>query len=938
MKLKRTMMIGLSCLSSMCVTLGTVAYVTSDASIYSGNSQTTVSTSLQDEAYLLGKKDSVVAYEKDNNSDVMGLKATLVGEDTLTLRNVIDLNDMYKKGQTFLEVLPVVEEIGYTDYKSVMITMVDVYDSNNYIQIKMSTNPDGENESDVAYFLACASNGQKLSGYEWNGDPNSTGTLHVSNSYGQWSAYSFSDQEGERSGTGFYYDVVNKSIYAQPLNGGVKRQIIDFDNPAFFGSYLWEGFTTNEVYCTIRCMDYKKESVSLLISKYGDYNLAKMEATDEVAPILTVDLGAYTEQTLPNGLINYPYSLFDASARDAFDGNLKTSVEVVYGYDTTTPKQINVKNGAFVPNEVGSYRIKYYVIDSHGNSAEQYIYVNAQLTQPKMEIEFNDVITQTTEGELYKIPAYAVKNALGIPTVEIKATLNGKEIEVGDEGIRPFVSGTMEITYTIKDFVGRKLVEKHEIIVEEAITPTFIEKPLLPKRLIFGNTYKFPSLNAYNYVTEQGTPVETQIFVKENGMEKELSNGRYVPGNVSEVEVIYRASIGQEFGEWKVTLPVYDVKTNGYLDMSKYFLPMNKNGNVQTSNSSVDLFVNADTSFEFINYVTTYPFITEFTYGENPTNVGKFHIYLTDIANANNYLKFTYDFTGGVAYFYLNDNQNLKSSISVKLQEKGRNQLLFNSNEKAVYFDINKGSAFPVTSFYNGNAYNGFTDDKVYVSYAFEGVKGNASMGINNLNLTYLSNDNGDYMAPLVSLLGKVGGEREINEIIELPKILANDVFAGDVDAYITVKDPMGQFVSTEDGILLNNYLCDNSSLKIKLAEYGKYEVQVSAQDDAGNLGSAAMIIRVLDTQAPTLTFSKDIPQTAKVGEKIQLPVAKVEDNLSKECTVKLYVFNSSGHVLKIGENDSGFIAKSAGIYTVVYYVLDEAGNFSSLRFTITIT
>ena len=89
--------------------------------------------------------------------------------------------------------------------------------------------------------------------------------------------------------------------------------------------------------------------------------------------------------------------------------------------------------------------------------------------------------------------------------------------------------------------------------------------------------------------------------------------------------------------------------------------------------------------------------------------------------------------------------------------------------------------------------------------------------------------------------------------------------------------------------------------------------------------------------QAPTLTLSKDIPQTAKVGEKIQLPVAKVEDNLSKECTVKLYVFNSSGHVLKIGENDSGFIAKSAGIYTVVYYVLDEAGNFSSLRFTITV-
>lgn len=937
MKLKRAMMIGLSCLSGLCITFGTIAYVTSDASSSNGSEKTTVSTAMGDEAYLLGKKDSVVAYEKDNNSDVMGLKATLVGEDTLTLRNVIDLNDTYKKGQTFLEILPVVEEIGYTDYKSVMITMVDVYDSNNYIQIKMSTNPDGENESDVAYFLACASNGQKLSGYEWNGDPNSTGTLHVSNSYGQWSAYSFSDQEGERSGTGFYYDVVNKSIYAQPLNGGVKRQIIDFDDPKFFGSYLWEGFTTNEVYCTIRCLDYKKETASLLISKYGDYNLAKMEATDEVAPILTVDLGMYTEQALPNGLVNYPYSLFEASARDAFDGNVETLVEVVYGYDTTTPKQINVKNGAFVPSEVGSYRIKYYAIDAHGNTTEQYFYVNVQLTQPKMEIEFNDVLTKTTEGELYKIPSYTVKNALGISTMEIKATLNGKEIDVNDQGIRPFVSGEMEITYTIKDFVGRKLVEKHKVTVDEATKPTFIEEPLLPRRLIVGNTYKFPSLNAYNYVTEQGTPLKTQIFVKENGTEKELSNGKYVAGNVSEVEVIYRASIGEAIGEWKVPLPVYDVKTNGYLDMSKYFLPMDENGSVQTSNSSVDLRVNSDTSFEFINYVTAYPFITEFTYGDNPTNIGKFHIYLTDVADANNYLKFTYDFTSGAAYFYINDNQNFKSSVSVALQEKARNQLIYNSDEKAVYFDINKGSAFPVTSFYNGNTYTGFTNERVYVSYAFEGVKGNASMGINNLNLTYLSNDNGDYMAPLVSLLGKVGGEREINEIIELPKILANDVFAGDIDAYITVKNPSGQFVTTEDGKVLNNYLYDGSLLKVKLTEYGKYEVQVSSQDDAGNPGLAAMIIRVVDTQAPTLTLSKDVPQTVKVGEKIELPVVKVEDNLSQECSVKLYVFNQSGHVLKIGENDNGFIAKSAGIYTVVYYVLDEAGNFSSLRFTITV-
>jgi hypothetical protein len=40
---------------------------------------------------------------------------------------------------------------------------------------------------------------------------------------------------------------------------------------------------------------------------------------------------------------------------------------------------------------------------------------------------------------------------------------------------------------------------------------------------------------------------------------------------------------------------------------------------------------------------------------------------------------------------------------------------------------------------------------------------------------------------------------------------------------------------------------------------------------------------------------------------------------------------------LELGEEDKGFTPTSAGVYTVVYYVIDEAGNFVSQRFTITV-
>jgi hypothetical protein len=459
----------------------------------------------------------------------------------------------------------------------------------------------------------------------------------------------------------------------------------------------------------------------------------------------------------------------------------------------------------------------------------------------------------------------------------------------------------------------------------------------LPKRFIVGNSYSLPALNAYNYVTALGDTISTKIYVKENGVEKELVDGKYVAASVSEVEVIYRATIGERVGEWSKVIPVYDVMTNGYLDMSKYFVATEGNGSTASTYSSVDLRVTEDTTFEFLNYVTVYPFTTEFSYGENPTRVGKFHIYLTDIEDESKFLKFTYDFKGGVATFYINDNQNLSSAVSVALKKGARNQLIFKAEEKAVYFDINKGGAFPVSTFYDGKAFTGFTNERVYVSYVFEGVKGDASIGINSLNLTYLSNDNGDYMAPLVSLIGKVGGERERNEVIQLPQIVSHDVFSGDVEAYVTVKTPNGEFATAEDGRLLNNLLYDQSVLSIKLTEYGKYQVVVSAKDNAGNDGRATMVIRVIDTLAPTLVLSKDVVKEAEVGDKIDLPTAKVSDNLTENCTVKVYVFNPYGYLLEIAEGQKGFIPTLAGTYTVVYYVIDEAGNFQSVRFTINV-
>ena len=123
----------------------------------------------------------------------------------------------------------------------------------------------------------------------------------------------------------------------------------------------------------------------------------------------------------------------------------------------------------------------------------------------------------------------------------------------------------------------------------------------------------------------------------------------------------------------------------------------------------------------------------------------------------------------------------------------------------------------------------------------------------------------------------------------------------------------------------------------MKLTEHGKYEVHVTARDDSGNEGLAAMIIRVVDTESPTMTLDGDVVKTAKVGDKVALPKATVRDDLTQACTLKVYVFNQNGQLLEVKAGDKGFIPTSAGTYTVVYYAVDEAGNFAMQRFVIVV-
>lgn len=919
----------LTALLSVGVIASTVAGVVGLDLFNAASESTTVKAQEDNRAYYVNADGSSAGYAQDNNSDVMGVKATLALGDSLTFRNVIDLNELSEKGESFIDIKPYVNEVGVSEYTRILVEVIDVYDPTNYFKVQFSAAPSMEDAplnkgGNTAYFLAAASNGQKLTGYEA-----SSGRLHVNNQYGEYSFFSFSDQDGKNSGTGLYYNVEKKTISAV-TSTGAKRQIIDFDDPKYFGTYLWDGFTSNEVYCRVSCSEYKKDTATVLISKYGNYDLEDPEICDVTAPKLTVDYGEYTKDAIPSALKGTAYRVFPASAFDVIDGEKEVEVKVYRNYYSSQKQQVSVhsKLKTFKPQIAVPHHIVYTATDEHGNVAQEVVEVNVVASVDALQLVFDEVTLETVEGSAYELPSYTAQGALGNAKVDVKVALNGQELKIEKNAVRPFTVGEMKISYSVEDYVGRTYETELTITVVDATVPTFIESPVLPKYLVKGHEYTFPKLNAYDYIEGQGEAISTTVYVVENGTEKALTGNVYTVADVSQVEIVYRAKIGDAVNEYRQVLPVHGVENGEGIDMAKFFLASD-NGVVETDSTAVVLSTTGDASFEYVNAITARNFRTEFLYTDAARKIMTFHIRLTDIQDSEKCVQFSYSFNGSNTMFYVNGNKDDAMLVNVSLTEGNQNWLNFDAKNKQAYYDISNNNIAPVNSFMNGEAFDGFTDGKAYVTYAFENVKNEASMKVCSINDNYFSDETADWISPLIETDGDIGGQFVIGSTFTIPAIFANDVLDGDVAVYITVTSPSDSIVSTTDGRALSNLLYDGTTMQIKLTEYGAYSFYITASDRAGNEGYSTPVIEVVDTETPVMSIDGTIPQTAKVGENVAVPKASVSDNVTKNVMFKIYVITSAGVVLDV-TNATGFTPNVAGVYTIVYYAIDEEGNFTS--------
>ena len=879
-------------------------------------------------AYETTKAESTVRYGADELTGAVGAMASLAANDTLTLNNVINLNEFSQSGKPFIQFMASTREKYSAEYTQIFLEMVDVYDHDNYITVKVSADPQLESTSMTSYFLACASNGQKLTGYE-----SSANKIHVNSTYGQWSPFSFAGVNGANSYTGIYYSVEEKAVYAVS-DMGAKKMIIDFDDPRFFGTTLWDGFTSNEVYCRIRCAGYKRDKANLLLMKYGNYNLENEYVSDGVAPVITVNYGEYTKENPPKALVGHKYPVFSATAFDAVDGVLNVDVKAYLNYYSQQKMELDVKKGAFVPEFAGApHYLVYTATDTYGNKAEEVIAVEAVGSCDPIAISFTEYDNTKIAGDLYRLPVYKITGGLGNVALSVDATIDDKPIDIVNNGIRPFNQGELAITYNLVDYIGQTYSTTTVVEIAAATKPTFIETPILPKYLIAGNAYRLPKLSAYNYVTALGEKIETSITVEENGEIKNIEE-IYVPANVSSADIVYTAKIGDVAREYRVSIPVYKTSDNEGIQMEKYFL-CDANATAVASSKKIDLIATANAKIDYLNALIANSFRNEFVLNEDYSGLKKLTIRLTDIVREEKSLSFTYLFQGNTIKFYLNGAAGAAVDVKGNPAAGMKFNLRLDLRQRQVSYDISNDFVLPIHSFVNGDSYDGFTDGLAYITYEME-VENTASIGIQKINGHVFNDKSEEKIKPMIAWAGDIGGQYIINETLKLPNVIANDVLCGIVDAHITITSPSGKIVQNAAGQPISGLLYNDLELEIVLSEYGEYKIVVEARDASENSTTSNLRVSVVDKENPKITIEGSVVESAKVGDKIYLPKAKATDNHATP-KVSVYVIFAGGETYLFEKGEEGFIPSQAGVYVVVYTASDDMGNFVSRYYKITV-
>ena len=857
---------------------------------------------VKEELFGLQRQSGTAIY--DANKDLVELNVG--GNNPFEFNSVVDLSDN-TLSTPFLEMYTVSSQTGERDFEQIMVTLTDVDDENNYINIRINAAPDFKSYPYTYYtsYVAVSINGQEYKGQDGS-------KIHTGNAYGRPTVFSFSNNADggktpENDRIQLYYVASEKQIYvygtAFKNYGGL---VVDFDSDDFYKE-KWEGFAVDKCKLSVYAGNMKTASANIFVTRVDGQDLSAGFVLDNVAPELKVEV----PETIPSGIVGYDYNVFNYSARDDY-GISSTSVNAYYDYYSNYPVALTIKDGKIQPKYQGYYTLVYRAVDSYGHVTEKLIDIQVDNTTSAspLVISVSEEFDNCLAGARVDLKDYAItaNPKYGDYTVKVSASCGNLSAEIIDEQyFYANAVGTWTVKYEVIDNLGRTEIVEKTFTASANATPIFDrDGDKLPRYMLSGKTYAIPDVKARKYNENETEIITPQVKYLLNGVTKNVTDGKITPEFSDSGDNLLTLTYFVGSVEYTLTSRVVQILKDYAFSAEKLFYISQGSANKELTETGLIFTATSDATVDFVTPLLLNTFETEVTMINN----GTLTIVVADEKNAEQSVELQIKQELGVPSLYIN---------GVKNKSFTRNILNIRIDGDVLQVESEK---FSIKKYANGEWFEGFGTQRMTVSFI---IKNGSQVKIGKVSNQSISIYTDDLINPAYFMDGSFERTYHNGAEIVIPRTYAIDAVSGDCEVYVSVWGNEDYLTST-DGQLLNGVVLDREA-KFVVDGYGYYVVTYSMTDDCDNLFELTCSIYVPDLVKPEISVIGKVPSEVKVGSKINVPKSSAQDNLSEDMVVTVFAIDPSLAYKVVKGNQIVF--DKVGVWTVRFFTMDGEGNIT---------
>lgn len=854
--------------------------------------------------------------QSDYYNELYGIQVDGGSGTKIEYNRIIDMSKLTKRDLLF-EGVVTSNEPSKSDFTELYVSFTDIYDEENQLIVKIK---DAQNNSHYLSYIQAKTYGQIYSGLEEgrvNTNPRGGGFI-IKHSFG---CYYPTEKENAEGTIRLYYDNDESALYAMNRYG-IVSQVIDFDNIAHF-TKLWKGFTTGEVKMSIYFGGIIG-SPRIVIKSINGIEFSSEEYSDNVAPLITLN----EPNVLSNAIVGKNYPIFSCDYYDNY-AICDTSVKVYERYNVGNKAEVYIKDNAFIPTKAGIYTVEYKAVDFSGNTTIKTVEVNALSECEDISIQIDKGKDTVNAGELFEIKPYNVSGGVGNYTTTIEVKKDNNVIFHCNTPTKTKIleSGTYDVEYKCKDYVGNIAFVSYPLDVVFSEKPLFVDKLYMPDAYIVGKKYQLPNYNAYEVKDGQSVALTPTITASIDGQAVSIDENRYFIPNTdnenSEIEVTYSfiTSKGQTDRITK-KIPLIKAINNNKYNLEKFF----KVDGINVSALSREIRFETTELYSKLDYIDSVQAINfVIKMGVSAFNADYFDITLKD--------KLNYDISFKVRVFK-NGNVSINDGEIKELKDFTLNDFSFTfSNKKCILYDTKLNTVDSITKCLNGDDFKGFTSDEVFLSIEVYNSVTPTVFSIVQINNQIYSKIERDNIAPQIFIDDRVGGSYNVGDVVTIYAPKYFDVLSSIKIATVSVKEKStNNFIVDKNGNTLKN-VDINGNYSFELNAIGSYMVDYLVVDENDREVPLQKTLYVFDNVKPTIEIKGKFNDKAKVGENITLPEIRINDNGQTQPLMIICVIEPNG--CKEILQDRRFTPKQKGIYTIIYFVMDENNRTSYYEKTI---